>query len=231
LEVKEYLKIIFSVAKRYPVIALGVTIGTILVSWHYNGAGRDPNNITLYVGLTTLVASVLAQIVDYIRQSYRPNTVQCLNQDVALGAAEHVLRKYITKELFQLLSVRSDDGVMDVFATSESGGSTFTRRHDVYDLMKKTADDCTASLLPILYPVQSSGSANVLRLVYDIHPGGAFFFGDCNVPNRKLNVFGYTNRQNNVNECSDSMGKIIDNLRKIDTFGGLPPITKINDGD
>jgi hypothetical protein len=231
LEAKEYLKAILSVGKRFPMIAVGGTIGTILVSWHYNGAGRDPNDITLYVGLASFVLSILGQIIDHARQSYRPNTVQCLNQDVALGAAEHVLRKNITKELFQLLSVRSDNGVMDVFATSESGGSTFTCRHDVYALMKKTADDCTSSLLTVLYPGQSSGSANVLRLVYDIHPGGAFFFGDLNVPNRKLNVFGYTNRQNNVNECSDSMGKIIDNLRRIEAFGGLPPITKINDDD
>lgn len=229
MEVKEYLKEIFALSKNYPIVAAAGVIGAMLLAFHYNGAERDPNNITLYSGLAFIIVSAPMQFFSLYRQSYKKDTLQCLNHDVALGPAEHVLRKYITKELFQLLSVRSEDSVMDVFAASASDGSTFTKRHEVFSLMKNTANGCTAALLPVLYPQHSAGSANVLRLVYDIHPGGAFFFGDCNVPDRNLFVFGYTNRQNNVNNCSDSMGKIIDDLRK--AFGDHPPITRINDSE
>lgn len=119
---------------------------------------------------------------------------------------------------------------MIVYDKNQVDNKYYTKRDDYFDLMATISRKANLEISGFSKTTAAPSSTNPndlghtdLRLMLDIHPGGALFYGNCNIDSGdNVTIFAYTNSQQNVNECSKELGHIIDHLRS--TIGGLDPI-------
>jgi hypothetical protein len=227
---KDVIQIFIEPLKKFPIAGILIGIGLFLIALHFNGAQYDLHNIALYTGFGLLFFSPIFQYAYSKYNKYSEDDIECVKPGVGYGFVEAILRKYVEKDKFQFLAIYEGGFQIEVFSKSEVSGDTYSKKNNIFDVMLVNSAKCTKELVAILYHNErNQTTANVLRFVYDIHPGGAFVIGDCNIPNKDIYVFGYTSHQNNVNDCANKLGDIIDDIRSNDKYGNLPKISKIND--
>ena len=184
--------------------------------------GNQFASYILEFGVVVFINMSVVQYIDSRKKSYDNISYRHSNEPL-FDKHKNLFNDHIKVDKFQYLAI-AEGTVLKFIALipSQEEAIEFKKRNEVFLVIKKSIDSCSDGLLQEI----GSVSGNVLRYTYDLHPGGGFVFGDCNIPSKQIFVFGFTNSQKNVNSCSNDMGKIIDKIRL--TYG-LPPIAEIND--
>ena len=209
--------------------------GLLLMSFHFDGKRVDPYNLAFYLGLITIIFSLLHIAYESWSSRYSGKQLEVVNHFLLrpellpagllhldrLDLAQGVLAKYARKNQFQYMSIWTHLGLFsEIFVRLHSKENDFARRSEVYQAMKQASEECRQKINKTLSREKSS----VLRFVYDFHPGGAFMLGDCIIEEggpsgMSFYVLGYTDAQRNVTRCAKILGYIIDDIRKSGVFG------------
>lgn len=226
MEIKDLLPDFLSkLFEKHPMTAVGCLILLCSYFFHFNGKEADPQNIVLYSSIGFFILLTSYDLYNNKKNSYE--NVEVIKKDIEYSFSEKVLKTHISRKEFQYLSIFIVEANIELFVKNEISNHVFAKRVKIFEIMKDGASACTQKLQEVLIGNNSTkATANVLRFVYDIHPGGAYILGDLNIPNKEVYIFGYTSYQKNVNLCSNKMGEIIDKIRE---ELNLTPIAEIND--